>query len=163
MHPALDKLIHGSFVATRTFAAPPARVFAAFSDLRLRSQWFRIPGHPGTTHHELDFRVGGREIMRGTFAPMGAVEHIEYRAEFLDILADRRIVFVFELLLDERRRSVSLVTLEFDSEDAGTRVTRTELYVFLALAGDGRDDVGEREGGTRLQLNSPAAFLEAPA
>jgi len=163
MDPEPNQLIHGTFVARRTVSEPPARVFAAFSDLRLRRQWFRIPGQPGTTHHELDFRVGGREVMRGTFAPKGVAEQIEYRAEFLDILESRRIVFVFELLLDERRRSLSLVTLELDSDGPDTRITRTEQYIFLALTGDGRDDVGEREGGTRLQLNSLAAFLEAAA
>jgi uncharacterized protein YndB with AHSA1/START domain len=64
--------VHGSLTVTRTLAAPSSRVFAAFADLSLRRRWFRIPSEPGTAHHELDFRVGGREVARGTSAAAGA-------------------------------------------------------------------------------------------
>jgi uncharacterized protein YndB with AHSA1/START domain len=122
--PAVDHVrgvIHGSFTVVRRLAAPPGRVFAAFSDFSLRKRWFRIPTEPGTGHHELDFRVGGREIARGTFAPSGVPERIEYRSQFLDIVLDQRIVFMYELLLDGRLRSVSLVTVELAPGADGPR------------------------------------------
>jgi uncharacterized protein YndB with AHSA1/START domain len=155
------RVLHGTFTVARGVAAPPSRIFGAFSDLALRQRWFGIPSEPGTAQHELDFRVGGGEIACGTFAPAGGVpEHIEYRSRFLDIAADERIVFTYELLLDGRRRSVSLVTVELAADGDGTLMTYTEQYVFVALTGDGRADVAEREGGTRLQLNGLIAVVE---
>ncbi|WP_261565202.1 SRPBCC domain-containing protein [Frankia gtarii] len=146
-------LVHGSCTLSRDLAVPPGRVFAAFSDLALRQRWFRIPSEPGTAHHELDFRVSGCEIARGTFAPSGVPEQIEYRSEFLDIVPDERIVFTYTIMLDGHRRSVSLVTVELAAEGSGTRVTRTEQYVFLVLTGDGQVDVAHLEGSMRLQFN----------
>jgi uncharacterized protein YndB with AHSA1/START domain len=164
--PAVNHLrgvIHGSFTVVRRLAAPAGGVFAAFSDFSLRKRWFRIPAEPGTGHHELDFRVGGREIARGTFAPGGVPERIEYRSQFLDIVLDERIVFIYELLLDGRLRSVSLVTVELAPGADGTRLTYTEQYVLVAFTADGRDDIAEREGGTRLQLNALGFAVDHPA
>jgi len=135
------------------------RVFAAFSDLEERQRWFRIPGNSAL--HELDFRVGGHELMRGTFAGAGAAEDIEVRLQFLDIAERQRIVYVQELLLDGRRRFVSLVTIELRSRDQRTHLVYTEQYVFLVLTGDGSDDVAERQGGTRLLMNGLIAMLGA--
>jgi uncharacterized protein YndB with AHSA1/START domain len=161
----LHGVLHGSFTVARGVAAPPSRVFAAFADLSIRQRWFRIPSEPGTAQHELDFRVGGGEAARGTFVPADSAEpeqreHIEYHSRFLDIVTDERIVYTYELLLDGRRRSVSLVTVELTPDASGTRMTYTEQYVFVAFTEDGRADVGEREGGTRLQLNGLIAVVE---
>jgi uncharacterized protein YndB with AHSA1/START domain len=155
------RVLHGAFTVARGVAAPPSRVFSAYSDLALRQRWFRIPSEPGTAQHELDFRVGGGETARGTFAPTGVSEHIEYHAWFLDIVTDERMVYTYELLLDGRRRSVSLVTIELAADADGTLLTYTEQYVFVAFTGDGRADVREREGGTRLQLNGLIAVVES--
>jgi uncharacterized protein YndB with AHSA1/START domain len=155
------RVLHGSFTVARGVAAPPSRVFGAFSDPSLRQRWFRVLSEPGTAHHELDFRVGGGEIAHGTYAPAAVSEHIEYRSRFLDIAADERIVYTYELLLNGRRRSVSLVTVELASDAGGTLMTYTEQYVFVAFTGDGRADVSEREGGTRLQLNGMIAVVES--
>ena len=157
-----QRVLHGSFTVARGVAALPSRVFGAFSDLTLRQRWFRIPSEPGTSQHELDFRVGGGEIARGTFAPVSfpEPEHIEYRSRFLDIVADERIVYTYELLLDGRRRSVSLVTVELTPDAGGTLMTYTEQYVFVAFTGNGSADVSERVGGTRLQLNGLIAVVE---
>ncbi len=149
-------VLHGTFSIVRSLAAPPQRVFAAFAEPALRTRLFHIPGD---SEHELDFRVGGHEVLRGSLVPAGVPEHVEYRSQFLDIVADQRIVYVYELLVDGRKRSVSLVTVELMPADSATRLTFTEQYVFVALTGDGRADVAEREGGTRLRLNSLAGIV----
>ena len=153
--------LHGSFTLTFEFAAPLQRVFAAFSSLTERRRWFRIPGNSADASHELDFSVGGYELARGTFAAAGVAEHIEVRAQFLDIVDRQRIVYVHELLLDGHRRSVSLVTIELCPRGPGTQLIYTEQYVILLLTGDGSDDVAERKGGTRLLMNGLAAALRA--
>ena len=153
-------ILHGSFTITRRAAAPSSGVFAAFADLSVRRQWFRIPGKPGTDHHELDFRVGGDEIMRGRFASAGESQNIEYHAWFLDVIEDEQIVYTYELLLDGRRRSVSLVSIELAPDATGTLITFTEQFAFLIYTEDGHDDMAERKGGTQFQLNGLIAVVE---
>ncbi len=157
------RAIHGSFTQVLRLAAAPGRVFAAFCDLPVRQQWFRIPSLPGTAHHELDFRVGGHEIMRGTFAAAGPPEQVEYRSQFFDIVTDERIVFVFEQFLNGLRRSVSLATVELAPDTGGTCLTYTESFVFVVLTGDGSADVAERQGGTRLLFNRLHYVIEHDA
>jgi uncharacterized protein YndB with AHSA1/START domain len=151
--------LHGFFTLTFELAAPVERVFAAFSDLTERRRWFRIPGNSPDEHYELDFRLGGHELARGTVEAAGVTEHIEVRAQFLDIVDQQRIVYVQELVLDGHRRSVSLVTVELRPDGSGTQLIYTEQYVFLLLTGDGSDDVAERKGGTRLLMNGLATAL----
>ncbi len=152
-------VIHGSFTHTRTFAATPARIFAVFSQLELRRQWFRIPGH--SHGHELDFRVGGHEATSSTFAPSGVDELVAYRSQFLDIVANERMVFSTEVVLNGRRRSVALVTIELWPEGNETRLSYSEQYAILLPTGDGQADMGEKKGGTWLLLNRLQFFLES--
>jgi len=156
-------VLHGSFTLTLDLGVPPDRVFAAFAEPALRKRWFRVPSEPGASHYELDFRVGGQEMARGAFAPAGVREHIEYRSQFLDIVADQRIVFSYELTLDGRPRWASLVTAELFPDDRGTHLSRTEQYAFLAYTGDGSQDVAHLKGSARLQLNGLAyAMTDGP-
>src|SRR5258708_34599529 len=57
--------------------------------------------------------------------------------------------------LDERRISLSLETVEFMPEGAGTRMIFTEQDAFL----DGYDNAGQREQGTRDLLDNLGAAL----
>jgi uncharacterized protein YndB with AHSA1/START domain len=162
-HAGVDKgpqgLLHGSFSHVRSLAAPPAAVFAAYADLSQRRRWFHISSDPALAQHELDFRVGGGEVARATFAAAGVQERLEYRSRFVDIVANERIVYTYEVIVDDLRRSVSLATVELAPEAAGTLLTYTEHYVFLRLTGDGHADVAERETGMRLQFNGLPSVL----
>src|SRR6185312_11642697 len=53
---------HATFTLERSYPVPPARVFAAWAEPAAKSSWF-TPG-PGFGH-ELDFRIGGREVATG--------------------------------------------------------------------------------------------------
>lgn len=153
----VSPVIHGTFTVPADLTAPPERVFAAYAEPARRGSWFRMPGR---THYELDFRVGGREISSGAFAPTGEkTERLEYRAAFHDIVPDERVVFSYDLTVDDVRRWVSLVTVELAPHDGGTRLRHTEHYVFLAYTADGAHDTAHLKGGTRLQLNALAAAL----
>ena len=63
-------IAHGSFTIERIYDAPPASVFNAWSDPALKAKWFIGP--PGWTQiaRELDFRVGGEELLHGRFSTM---------------------------------------------------------------------------------------------
>ncbi|MBM9509462.1 SRPBCC domain-containing protein [Streptomyces sp. KK5PA1] len=151
--------MHGTFTVSATYEAPPERVFAAFADEQLRRKWFRLPGESGGGHHELDFRVGGTEVARSTFAVADVTEHLEYRSRFIDIVPGERIVLSYEFLLDAVRRWVSLVTVELTPAPTGTLLTWTEQYTYLVLTADG-NDTAHLQGGTRLLLNGLPRALD---
>ena len=159
--------VHGSFAVERDLAASPSGVFAAYADVSVRRRWFRMPGSPADAYHSLDFRVGGGEVSRGVFAPLGDLgpeERISYRSVFWDVVPASRLVFGYELLLNDVRRWVSLVTVELSSlapDGPVTRLRHSEQYVFLAYDGDGAQDVAHLKGSTQLQLNGLTAALDA--
>ena len=159
-----QEVLHGSFTVERDLAAPPDRVFSAYSDFAVRRRWFRMPGDPARGSHELDFRVGGHEAASGVFAPTGAAEEkLEYRAAFWDLEPGARIVFGYSVTVDDVRRWASLVTVglaPLPSGD-GTRLRHTEQYAYLAYAGDGAQDIAHLKGSLPLQLNALAAALGA--
>ncbi|HEY2659461.1 MAG TPA: SRPBCC family protein [Caulobacteraceae bacterium] len=144
---------HATFCIERTFDAPPARVFAAFASLEAKSQWFT--GAPGwiSTDREFDFRVGGREVSK--VGPPGGPMHI-FEARYWDIVPNERVVFSYDMHLDETRISVSLTTIELKPSGAGAALSFTEQGAFL----DGFDDPKGREDGTRRLLNALEASLK---
>jgi hypothetical protein len=64
------------------------------------------------------------------------------------------------VLLDGVRRWASLISIAFEPTEAGTRVTHTEQYTFLAWADDGAHDQAHLRGSTRLSFNALAALVE---
>jgi len=142
---------HATFVVERTYDATPARVFAAWADPAAKARWFG-PGESEEARFELDFRVGGREINRG------AMEGSVYAFEGLyqDIVPDERIVYTYDMHLDQARISVSLATVELKPEGDGTRLVFTEQGAFL----DGLDTPAERQQGTGSLLGALGEELE---
>jgi uncharacterized protein YndB with AHSA1/START domain len=131
---------HATFAVERTYEASPARVFAAWADPAAKGRWFGSPDDRAG-ELELDFRVGGRELNRGT-APTG--QTYTFEAYYQDIVPDERIVYTYEMQLDDQRISVSLATVELTPLAAGTRLIYTEQGAFL----DGLDAPAQREQGT---------------
>ena len=81
----------------------------------------------------------------------------DFDAHYHDIVPERRIVYSYAMHLDGRRIPVSLATIEFEPEGAGTRFRLTEQGAFL----DGYDDAGSREHGTAAQMEKLARALES--
>jgi uncharacterized protein YndB with AHSA1/START domain len=144
---------HASFVIERKFAASPAQVFAAWSDPKAKARWFKRPAEWKDKVRELDFRVGGHERLVGT-RPDGRISTFD--ARYHDIVPDQRIIYAYEMHIDDARISVSLATVTLEPAGAGTRMTFTEQAVFL----DGFDDQGSRERGTRALLDNLDAALQ---
>jgi uncharacterized protein YndB with AHSA1/START domain len=144
---------HATFVIERVYDASPARVFNAFADPEAKARWFAGPDEWVNDEVEFEFRVGGRETNRG--GPQGGPIH-SFVAVYQDIVPDERIVYTYDMCLDDNRISVSLATLEFEPEGTGTRLILTEQGAYL----DGYDDSSLREQGTRELLNALGAELE---
>lgn len=132
---------HTTFDIVRTFAAAPARVFAAWADPAQKQHWFACHDDWQSVNYALDFRVGGQE--RNTVLVPGHDAH-HYLARFFDIVPDARIVYAYDLRIGDRRISVSLATVEFAAAADSTSMKFTEQVVFL----DGYRDDGERKRGT---------------
>ena len=143
---------HATFTLERSYPVPPARVFAAWADPAAKARWF-TPG-PGSGH-ELDFRVGGREVATG--GPEGG-PLMTFETLYRDIVTEQRIVYTSTLSAGADLMTVSLTTVEFTpGEGGGTRLVLTEQGAFL----DGQEQPAWREQGTADQLEALAAELKA--
>jgi uncharacterized protein YndB with AHSA1/START domain len=138
---------HGAFTIDRTFpGVTPARVFEAFATPEGKAAWFAAPdGEWETIERIFDFRVGGRERLKGRWKS-GTVT--DFDAKFFDIVPGERIVYAYDMWHNERKLSVSLATFEFKPAPGGaTQFRMNEQGAFL----DGYDDAGSREEGS-IQL-----------
>ena len=147
---------HATFVVERTYDASPARVFAAWAQPEAKARWFAEGEGWETTRFDLDFRVGGREVCRS--GPPGGTVHA-FDGLYQDIVPNERIIYTYDMHLDDRRISVSLATVEFKPEGAGTRLVFTEQGAFL----DGFDDPSVREQGTGELLDALGEELQRQA
>lgn len=135
---------HATFVVEHTYDAAPARVFAAWASAEAKDRWFGGPSEGEPATHELDFRVGGREIYTGGGSPY------VFEARYQDIVPDQRITYTYTMDRDKTRISVSLATIEFKPAGKGTHLKVTEQGVFL----DGEDKPDLRAHGTKFLLES---------
>jgi uncharacterized protein YndB with AHSA1/START domain len=144
---------HSTFTLERTFRATPQRVFRALADPETKVRWFAPPAEWAKSDHTLDFRVGGTEQL-SVQSPDG-VRHT-FDARYYDIVPDQRVVFVYQMHLDEALLSVSITTMELEAVEGGTHLTFTEQAVFV----DGADNVGDRETGSQALLDNLGAEVE---
>ncbi|MDX8461007.1 SRPBCC family protein [Mesorhizobium humile] len=147
-------VVHSAFVIERVYPVEPQKVFFALSDPAAKKRWFFDPDNPMHSRHEMDFRVGGKEVNAG--CPSDGQMHF-YNAVYQDIVPNRRIVYSYELLFGETRVSVSLATIEVIAEGNGTRLILTEQGAFF----DGIDTPATREHGTGELLDALGAALAA--
>ena len=130
------------------------RWFKAFADPQAKARWFVGPNEWQPVIREQDFRVGGRERLKGRF-PNG--NESDFQCEYRDIVADQRIVYVYDMYSGGRKLSVSLAIVTFAKEGKGTRLSVTEHGAFL----DGYDDNGSREMGTNILLDQLGEALKS--
>ncbi len=145
---------HATFSISRVYDATPAQVFHALTDKAAKARWFEGGEGYSVIEREMDVRPGGRERVSGRWAS-GVVSTFD--AVYFDVVPDRRLVYAYEMHLDDRKISVSLATLELQPVEAGIRLVVTEQGAFL----DGYEDAGSREHGTGFLLERLGASLRA--
>ena len=144
---------HAHFTLKRTYDAPVARVWKAFTDEEAKQKWFGgTPGSWEVLERRMDVRVGGGERLKGRWQG-GMVSTFD--ATYHDVIPNERLIYSYVMHLDKKKISVSLATIELRAEDGKTAVSVTELGAFL----DGYDDSGSREHGTEQLLAALGASL----
>lgn len=148
---------HDTFVIERKLKASPKRVFAAWSTLEAKKQWFF--GGEGWEEQSrvFDFREGGIEELVGRKGS-GAVS--AFHCQYWEIIPDRRIVYAYAMRLNGVRISVSLATIELRPDGAGTHLTLTEQGAYLVSYDPNGDDHGSRLRGTIELVDRVEAFVD---
>jgi uncharacterized protein YndB with AHSA1/START domain len=168
----MDRYVtHATFSLERSYPVSAARVFAAWADPAAKARWF-APGPD--SGHQLDFRVGGREVNHGG-PESGPV--LRFESFYRDIVPEERIVYSSTLSAGNDVVTVSVTTVELSPVDlspvdlstvdlstgqggtgqGGTRLVLTEQGTFL----DGREEPDWRERGTAAWLDALGAELSA--
>ena len=147
-------VVHATFHLERNYDAPVARVWRALADENAKQKWFcGPPGRWEMMERRMDVRSGGRERLKGRWEG-GVVSTFD--AIYHDVIPNERLVYSYEMHLDDKKISVSLATLQLQGRDGKTWLMVTEQGAFL----DGYDDAGSREQGTAHLLDALGASLK---
>ncbi len=141
-------VVHATFHLERTYEAPVARVWRALTDEAAKQKWFGGPtGSWEPLERYMEVRPGGRERAKGRWNS-GVVSTFD--AVYHDVIPNQRLVYSYEMHLDDKKISVSLATLQLMAAGGKTTLAVTEQGAFL----DGYDDAGSREHGTGFLLDA---------
>lgn len=151
---------HATFVLERDYPVPVERVWQAFADPDVKAKWFGSDDFVDVRRSD-DFRVGGVSTDDGRHGVDGPLSR--FRATYTDIVEHRRIVYSYDMWLDDAHASTSITTILFEPTDAGTHLTFTEQGVHLdGVHGPGPRAAAGREEGTGLLLDRIATlFVDA--
>ena len=121
---ATQTAVKPSLTIKRRFNAPPAQVFAAWTDPEKVKAWMG-PGEVKAQSASCDVRVGGhyRWVMR---APNG--EEHDVGGVYREIVPDRRLVFTWAWKSMPERES--LVTVDIKPDGDGSLLTLTHEQFF---------------------------------
>jgi uncharacterized protein YndB with AHSA1/START domain len=151
----MSSVTHATICLERVYDARPARLFHAFTDKEARSRWF-FQVDAWTLHRHSGGALGVGEPESSAFSPPGMEIVITNDSVYLDVVENERLVFAYHMTIDGKRISVSLATVEFRAQGAGTRIIFTEQGAYF----DDPGQVAGREEGTRELLEALAAELE---
>jgi len=143
-------VLHSTFTLERTYPVPAARVFAAWADPVRKARWFAGEG----TSHELEFRPGGREIVKRD--GRAGEPSLRFESVYHEIAADERIVYTGTMHGDDRLATISLTTVQFTDTEDGCHLVLTEQGTYL----DGQEPPEWREQGTSDWLDALGKALD---
>jgi uncharacterized protein YndB with AHSA1/START domain len=143
---------HATFVIERTYPAPLDAVWHALSDNDAREHWFGGGPEFELDEKSHDFRVDGRGVESGKWKNGPRSRFV---STYTDIVDRERMVFTYDMWVDDRHMSTSLTTIVLEPAGDGTLLTYTEQGVHL----DGLDTAEGREEGTRGLLDALGVYV----
>src|SRR5262245_39684406 len=136
-----------SLTIKRRLNAPPAKVFAAWTDPEKLKRWFGPPGVEMLSA-ESELRVAGRYRFVGR-SPNGELHDVS--GVYREVVRNQRLVFTWAWKSTPERES--LVTIELKPDDDGTLLTLTHEQFFDEAARD------RHQQGWNGALNKLETFL----
>jgi uncharacterized protein YndB with AHSA1/START domain len=143
------EVTHSTFTLERRYPASVERVFQAWANPQQRKRWMA----QGAEHSQ-NFVVGGLETVKGVD---GKGRPLTYQAQYAEIVTNQRILTTSTLHTGDQLSTVSVTSIEFREEDAGTLLVLTEHGIYLP----GQEQPAWREHGTAQQLDFLAAEFTA--
>lgn len=132
-------------VITRTFDAPRALVFRAWSTPEHMVRWMGPPSHPAKSC-TMDFRVGG--AYRACLRSVDGKEHC-MRGIYREIAEPERLVFTFSWEEEGERGRENVITVTFG--DLGDKTKMTFRHAFFETV-ENRDDHNQGWNGSFERL-----------
>ena len=128
--------IKPSLTLKRRLNAPPAKVFAAWTDPAQIVHWFGpVETVAGSVKAEMDVRVGGKFRASFTGCMDGNTEYHEVGGVYREVVPNEKLVFTWAWHTMTERESLVSVTLKPD--DDGTLLTLHHEQFFDQPARDG--------------------------
>jgi len=123
----VQSAVRPSLTLKRRFKAPPAKVFAAFTDPEKVKRWMG-PGEIQAVRAESDVRVGGR--YRWVMKSPDGKEH-DVGGIYREIVPNEKLVFTWAWkVTPPDQPHESLVTVLFKADDGGTLLTLIHERLF---------------------------------
>jgi uncharacterized protein YndB with AHSA1/START domain len=145
-------------ILTCILNAPPAKVFRAWTDPALITQWFTPPPWK-TTSAEMDVRVGGsnRIVMRG---PDGT--EMPNRGVYLEVVPDQKLVFTNAYTQAWEPADKPFVTFILTFEDLDGRTKYTAIVRHWTIADrEAHEKMGFHQGWP-IATEQLASLVEQP-
>jgi uncharacterized protein YndB with AHSA1/START domain len=134
---------HDTFTIERTYDASPSEIWRCWTDPELRGQWFKGPDGFKTGERAIDFRVGGRETLRGAL-PSGLETF--FSSTYHVIVPEQCIISAYDMHVGNKQLSTTLATMDLTPDGKKTRLRYTEQGVYLS--GDAKEAAGRKAGTT---------------
>ena len=152
---------HATFVLERDYPVPVDRVWAALTDPEMKRKWFGSDDFDYVDRSD-DVRIGGVWNDDGHYRDGGPLSR--FRAIYTDIAPNERIVYTYDMWLDDAHASTSITTIVLAplaaGDRQGTHLTYTEQGVHLdGVHGPGPDAAAGREAGTADLLDAIGTLL----
>lgn len=145
---------HEKIEIERSYDAPVAIVWRAWTEPALRERW-QNPSSTWTMMFEnYDLRSGGTEVCH---CGPGDEMTVHFTAHYPEVVPEKRIVFTTVTADNENVASVAATSVEFEQEGDQTHMRFIESIAFI----DGRELLEHRTAGTIASIDKLGTVVAA--